>query len=291
MSVPRFVTLFSRIVILALLAGTGWAARAQSETMGERALKSIVERQKVLLAEVADTRQAGSKLDQDSLRTQLEGLLHEYELLVQQNPDFAAAYASYGYLLSQLDQPKEAMLALLKADHLDPNIALVKNELGNFLAEDGKPLEAADYFRAAIKLAPDEPLYEYQLGTLLYEARDTFIAKGGYTRAEIDRDLQAAFRRAAELAPDRIEFTYRYAQSWADLEHPDWDQAYRAWSALAAEAASPFDRQVYILQEANVRVQQGRFADVRALLAQVSEPRLLPKKQILVAQLPESARK
>ena len=33
----------------------------------------------------------------------------------------------------------------------------------------------APYFIAAIKLEPNEPLYHYQLGTVLAEARDDFI--------------------------------------------------------------------------------------------------------------------
>ena len=41
--------------------------------------------------------------------------------------------------------------------------------------------------------------------------------------------MHEAFRTAAELAPDRIEFTYRYAESFYDLEKPDWDGAFKAW--------------------------------------------------------------
>ncbi|MGH7994853.1 MAG: hypothetical protein ACREFX_00720 [Opitutaceae bacterium] len=282
-------------LLLAGLAGPVLPARAQAgtgtETMADRTLRGIVERQKALLAEMDEASKKPGQLDVESFRTQLESLVHEYDLLLQQSPDFAAGYASYGYLLSKLDMRKAAMAALLKADRLDPSIALVKNELGNFLAEDGKVLEAADYYRAAMKLAPSEPLYPYQLGTLLYEGRDIFMKEGGYTRADIDREMQDAFRRAAELAPNQIAFTYRYAESFYDLAQPKWDEAYRAWAALEAKARSPIERETMILHEANVRLKQDRPDEARALLAQVTLPQLQDQRQKLVAKLPETARK
>src|SRR5206468_7516084 len=143
-----------------------------------------------------------------------------YESLLRENPKFAAAYADYGYLLRKVGMRKESASMLLKANQLDPDIPMVKNQLGNYLAEDGKPLEAAPYFLAAIKLAPNEPLYHYQLGTLLVEGRDVFIRSGEWTRAALDHAMHEAFRRAAELAPDRFEFAYRYAESFADMENP-----------------------------------------------------------------------
>lgn len=261
------------------------------ESLSEITLRGIVERQKSLLAQAAEAQRKGDKLDEESFRTQLESLVHEYELLIQQSPDFAAAYASYGYLLSKLEMPKEAMAMLVKADHLDPTIPLVKNELGNFLAEDGKPLEAADYYRSAMKLDPDEPLYPYQLGTLLYEGRDVFLQQGGYTRAQLDQEMLAAFRRAASLAPDRIAFTYRYAEAFADVDPPDWAGAFQAWADLLARTSDPQDRQVLLLQEAHVRLEQHRPDDARPILAQVTDPQLESQKQKLIAQLPENAKK
>jgi tetratricopeptide (TPR) repeat protein len=260
----------------------------QSETMPERRLKDIVARQKSILAQAAEE---GDKADQEALRAQLQQIAQEYDLLIQDSPDFAAAYVSFGYLLAKIDMRKEAMGMLLKANSLDPDIPLVKNQLGNLLAEAGQPLEAVNYFISAIKLAPEEPLYHYELGLLLYEARDDFLKKGVYTRGQLDRAMAAAFKRAAELAPDRLEFTYRYAESFYDIEKPDWDGALKAWAALEERAKTPFDRQVMRLHAANIFIKQGRFDHARILLGTVIEPSLASQKQKLVAQLPENAKK
>ena len=99
-------------------------------------------------------------------------------MFLRENPGFAAGYEAYGYLLSKTAMRKEAIAMLLKANQLDPDIALVKNQLGAMLAEEGQPLQAAPYFIAAIQLEPNEPLYHFQLGTLLVEARDDFLKAG-----------------------------------------------------------------------------------------------------------------
>src|ERR1051325_3547719 len=148
------------------------------------------------------------------------------------------------------------------------------------LAEDGKPLQAAPYFLAAIKLEPNEPLYHYQLGTLLAEARDDFLKSntGERTRDSLDPAMHQAFKRAAELAPDRFEFSYRYAESFYDLEKPDWDGALKAWSALEEKAPTAIERQTMRLHAANVCLKMGKPDHARALLETVNEPALQGQK-------------
>jgi tetratricopeptide (TPR) repeat protein len=186
---------------------------------------------------------------------------------------------------------KEAAAILLKANEIDPDIALVKNELGNYLAEEGKPLDAVSYFLSAIKLEPKEPLYHYQLGMLLYEARADFIRSGEWTRDSVDHAMHEAFRRAAELAPDRVEFGYRYAESFYDLENPDWNEALKAWTGLESKAQSDLERQTMRLHEANVSLKQGKPDRAREILATVTASELQGQKQKLVAGMDGSAAK
>jgi tetratricopeptide (TPR) repeat protein len=273
-----------------VLSGLLWAVslQAQSETATERTLKGIVARQKILLAEAASMT---DKSDEDSLKVQLTQLTHEYQLLLQTSPDFAEAYASYGYMLGKLGQNSEAMKQLLKADHLNPNLAIVKNQLGNELAENGKPLEALNYYQAAEELEPQEALYHYQMGLLLFEARDEFVSKGGLTLDQLETQSHDEFGRAATLAPDEFAYAYRYAESFADLVHPDWEDALHAWAAVEAKAGSAIEKQTVQLQEANVRLKAGQPEAARALMAGVTEPKLAKLKEKLIAQLDQSARK
>ena len=274
--------------IWAGLALAASVAAAEAESMAERSLRRLTERQRELLAQAA---KQGDQLDQGSFRQQVQALTHDYELLLRNNPSLAAGYAAYGYLLSKVDLRKEAMAMLLKANQLDPDLPLVKNQLGNLLAEEGKPVQAAPYFLAAIKLEPDEPLYHYQLGTLLAEAREDFLKTGEWTRATLDGAMHHAFRRATELAPERFEFAYRFAESFYDLEKPDWDGALRAWGALEDKAPTTIERQTMRLHAANICIKIGKLEHARALLETVDEPKLQGQKARLLPELAATKRK
>jgi tetratricopeptide (TPR) repeat protein len=269
--------------LAALASGFARAdAPAEPETMAEHRLTEVSEHQKALFSDAAAQ---GKALDNAAFQTQIEQLTREYESLLRDNPQFAAGFASYGYMLWKVGLRKQAVAILLKANQMDPNIPLVKNELGNYLAEDGKPLQAVNYFLAAIKLQPKEPLYHYQLGTLLCEARDEFLKSGEWTRDSVDHAMHEAFRNAAELAPDRIEFTYRYAESFYDMGDPDWQAALKAWQGLEARAKSDLERQTMRLHEANVLIYMGRPDQARKVLGTVTEPALEGQTQKLVARL------
>jgi tetratricopeptide (TPR) repeat protein len=250
--------------------------------MAEQRLKAIVEHQKAVLADAANERDTP---DDPDLKARVDQVVHEYESLLRDSPDFAAGYASYGYMLWRVGARKQAVAILLKANELDPDIPLVKNELGNYLAEEGKPMEALNYYLAAIKLEPGEPLYHYQLGTLLCEAEDDFLRSGEWTRDALDHSMQQAFKTAAELAPDRIEFTYRYAESFYDMKDPDWAAALKAWSGLEAHAQSDIERQTMRLHEANVLLDMGRDAEAGKVLDTITDPKLDAQKQKLVARV------
>ncbi len=275
-------------VILAAVVGLTGVGFAQSETLAERRLKELIGRQKELLAEAA---KENPHFDESNFRLQMEQLASGYEEWLRANPKSAEGYAAYGYLLSKLDQRKHAIAMLMKANQLDPDLPLVKNQIGNWLAEEGRPLDAVSYFMAAIKLAPEEPLYHYQLGTLLYEARDEFLKSGEWQQAAIDRAIHEAFKQAAELAPDRIEFTYRHAESFYHKDPPDWESALAAWRALEEAAPTAIERETMRLHIANVLGKMGRVEEGRAVLEDVKEEALQPQKGRLLKQWAARAEK
>jgi thioredoxin-like negative regulator of GroEL len=94
-----------------------------------------------------------------------------------------------------------------------------------------------------------------------------------------------AFRHAAELAPDRIEFTYRYAECFYDMQDPDWAVALKAWEGLEANAKSDVERQTMRLHQANVLLNMGKADHARKVLDTVTDPTLADQKQKLVARV------
>jgi hypothetical protein len=142
-----------------------------------------------------------------------------------------------------------------------------------------------------VKLKPKEPLYHYQLGTLLCEARDDFLRSGEWTRDSVDHAMQEAFKSAAELAPDRIEFAYRYAESFYDMADPDWPAALKVWQGLESKAQSELERQTMCLHQANVLIYMGRADQARKVLDTVILPALDEQKQKLVARIAPASEK
>jgi tetratricopeptide (TPR) repeat protein len=273
------------ILLLTLLLAAGPAG---AETLSERTLKEIVARQKNIFERAEAEKE---HLDEAWLRGELQAVINSYDVLIQKSPDFAAAHAAYGLLLGKVGMNREAAGILLKANQLDGEIPLVKNEIARLLAEDGKPAEALPWLMAAIKLAPDEPLYHYHLGKLLAEARDDLVATGQFTRAKIDESMLEAFARGAKLAPDDMAYAYRAAEAYYDLETPRWEDALAAWSALEAKAKPGLEQQTIRLHAANVLIKLGRRDHARALLITVTEGPLQKQKQTLLDELAAKAEK
>ena len=243
-------------------------------------LKELVARQDALLAALGK-----ENADEDNIRRDIQNLVFDYDAFLRVYPAFAPGYVTYGLLLGKVGMRRESSVMLLKANQLDSEIPIVKNQLGNYLAEEGEPLEAVNYFLAAIRLAPDEPLYHYQLGTLLAEARDDFLKSGQWTRPELDRAMHNAFKRAAELAPGNFAFAYRYAQSFNDLAEPDWDEALKVWGALEDQCSPGLEKETIRLQAANILLKQQKYDHARLLLATVTAEPLKAQKQKLLDQL------
>ena len=275
-------------IILAALVLLFGASYATAETLAEKNLKDLVARQKNIFARAEAEK---DHIDEAWLRGELQSVINSYDVIIQKNPDFAAAYVAYGLLLGQVGMTREAVGILLKANKLDAEIPLVKNELARFLAEDGKVADAVPWLMAALALAPQEPLYHYHLGKLLAEGRDDLIATGQFTRASLDQAMLAAFARGAELAPDNFAYAYRHAEAYYDLETPSWDEALKQWSALELRAKPGIEQQTIRLHAANELIKLGRSDHARAMLITVTEPVLQKQKQTLLDGLAEKGEK
>ncbi len=282
----KFLRTLLSLSILGIAAQTAFGS--DKSVTPEKELKDLVAREKQLTAQAA---KAGPNFDEDDFRNQMQQLADAYEKLIRQAPEFVPTYVAYGLMLDKIGMRKESIVLLLRANHIDQNIAVVKNQLGRYMAEEGKPLEAMAFFITAVELEPKEPLYHYQMATLLAEARDDFLKSGQWTRQQLDKNMLEGFHKAAELAPDNIGYAYRAAEAYGDLGEPRWDDAMTAWHALEGRAKPGVEVQTIHLQEANILLKQQKINEARELLATVDEPVLAKNKQTLVDQLPKNTEK
>ena len=265
------------------------AADEHHDTLAERTLRDIVQRDHELFAKAE---KAGDQFDPGVFHGEAQSIASSYDVLVQKNPNFTAALVAYGMFLGRVEMPRQAVAMLLKANKLDPNLAVVKNQLAKHIAEDGKPIEALPYLVAATDLAPREPHYHFHLGQLLLAGRDDFLTNGGFTQAGIDQAMLAAFRRAAELAPSDYSYAYQYAKAFYEVEPPRWEEALAAWQELEQRPiVTTTMRHMVRLQKANVLIKLGRLDEARVALETVTDPKLAEDKQTLLDQLAPKAEK
>jgi hypothetical protein len=103
--------------------------------------------------------------------------------------------------------------------------------------------------------------------------------------------MQEGFRRAAELAPDRIEIGYRFAESFYDMQEPDWPAALKAWEGLEARGQSEIERQTMRLHQVNVLLNMGKADRARKVLDTVTDPTLASQRQKMVDRMSPDAGK
>lgn len=120
-----------------------------------------------------------------------EGVRHLREA-VRLDSTAVNAHSNLGVALMRQGRLEEALAELDRALTLQPghpeatrNAAMVRQELGVRLARDGDMRAAADHLREAARLAPDDPMIRYNLGT-------TLLALG--RRTEAAREFEAALR-------------------------------------------------------------------------------------------------
>lgn len=247
-----------------------------------RTLAEITARQRAALEAARDA----DPSEAEDHRPRLQAIVREHEALVTAHPEFAAGWAAYGlFLCDPLVRDERVALALLfKANGLDPDLPVVKNQIGVLLAEQGRVLDALNYFLAASDLAPREPLYHFQIGLLLDEARDVFERSRAWTPEVVDRTILAAFGRAVELAPERTDFAYRAAEAYATLHQPRWADAAAAWARLEDRLTEDLAIQTVRLQRARALWKLGLAGDARDLVAEVDARELASQRGRLLEE-------
>lgn len=223
--------------------------------------------------------------DIKKIKADLQSIVDAYDKLIAQSPNYAPAYVSYGMMLSRIGERNASYAMFAKADELDPGLAVVKNQLGNFLAENGDFVEAMGYYLMAMELEPAEPLYQLQLGNLLLEYRKFFIAEGMYDQVGIDSRIQQYFKNAANLAPNDTRYRFRYAQSFFEVENADWNKALEEWHAIMPLAGDDLEKQIVKLYTARVRLELGHHSAARKLLKQIDAPELQKNRLELIDRL------
>ena len=269
---------------LGLLLAFSTVSPLTAKTLAQIKLEEIQEKQNRLMQAY---REEINPSDKESLEFRLIAIHTEYAALLAKNPENPAVIAAYGLYLAQIDKGDDALRMLLKADSLDPTIPQVKNQLGNYMIEQANFQLALPYYLEAIRFAPREPLYHYQLANLLYYFREEFVQHEILSKETVEDQMFRAFKSAAELAPDNMAYQYRYAEAFYDHPFADLKEALSVWDGLFHRVQDERDKQIILLQQANCHLKLGHPEEASLLLDRVNDPYLDTNKVKLLKEIEE----
>lgn len=250
-------------------------------TMETIKLESIQEKEAQLLLEVSVI----EDMSVEEKHRRLLEVVYAYENFIARFPESELGYIFYGKLLRKIGMNKKANNMFARANRINPNLPVVKQQIGNFLAEEGMFELALPYFISAIELDPNTALYHYQLGELLFTYYEAYLSKEIFDRSTLDEKMLTAFRRAAELEPKERTFAYRYAEALYDVEHPDWHLALKTWDDLLKSADDERERDIIRMHQARLYILWGHPEVAKRILDSIDQPALEASRKELLAQI------
>jgi len=267
------VAAFSAFVTLPTLGRTGLA---------DKRLAEIAVKEEKIYKKIAQDPEFYSA---DDLERHVTDLIGAYSAYLLDHPKDVNALILYGKLLRRVERFDEAFNTFLKADELDPNIAVVKQQIGTHLAEAGKPKAALPFYLRAVELEPETAVYHFALGQLLHGFRGEFIEEGIFTRDALEREMLKAFKQATALEPEAFDLKMRLGEAYYDLSSPDWKSALLHWNKMRKETDNELQAEILDLHRARVMGKLGRTEQAIKLARNVQTASLQKSKQQVLEEI------
>lgn len=259
----------------------------KTDPKADEALQKIVTAEQDLFQELGDLKIATTV--PPAYENKILDIQKRYQEFVRVHPQHLYGKILFGKFLQKIDEPELANRQFLDANDIDPNIAVVKQQLGNYLTENGEYKLAVGYFLSAIDLDPNTAVYHYQLGELLSTYRTFFIRDEMYTSSAIDQLTQEAFANATKLDPNNRSFQVRYAESFFDVDHPDYTLASKLWDKLLQTSQNPLEQQFLLLRKTQVLIELKDYQGARNLLNQNYDVRYEKSRKSLLDKIPTTS--
>lgn len=256
-------------------------------TFAEKELKAILLEEQSALA--ALERSSSKGLAESEQNRILKRMVTKYRSYIQKNPEDVYGYILFGKYLMKVGEEDEALQCFLKANQKSPDIAVVKQQLGNLFAESGNAVIALACFNKAVELAPLEAVYFYQLGELLCHYKSVFLEKKIYaSRESLEGEMLAAFRKARDLQPQSWDLKMRYGQAFYDVSKTDWEKALQYWSELEKVAPGQKDKEIVYWHKAHALIKLNRYDLAKQALNRIYHADLEKSRRELLLKIPKS---
>ncbi|MEA3186565.1 MAG: hypothetical protein QOD99_395 [Chthoniobacter sp.] len=211
-------------------------------------------------------------------RAELEKVGEVFERLVKKYPRDAGVREAYGAYFWDIERRDAAFAQWQAGEGIDPKNAGIIFHLGHAWLDLGDAKKACDYFERAVRFAPREAIYHYNLGNALFlfrhEVADT-------TADAVAQRALSEMRTANELEPLNAELAKAYAMAFYTVAKPDWNDALKAWKRYLEISG---DTDFACTNLARISLKVGDKTSARSFLARVSDPAFHRVKERLSAQ-------
>jgi len=248
---------------------------ATPTSLAELELSKIISKQRLLFKK-------GSRWSETELIRQAQEIVTQYESYLLENSNDTNALILFGKFLKKTGQHDDALALFLKADQTDSNIAVIKQELGNYLVESDQPMEAFPFFLMTTRLEPNEPIYHHNLGNFIFLFQERLT---NMNEAEkMGQLMHESFKEAARLAPSNFDYQLRYAQSFFDFNSSNKDEALVAWEVLIKEFGERSEMEMDYLKlgKARVLIDLKRHEEAIPILNSIKSISVLEQKNYLL---------
>lgn len=225
--------------------------------------------------------------DEKEMTRQAQEIVANYENYIAQNPKDTNALILFGKFLRKVGQEEHATEFFLEADKINPKLAVVKQQLANYLIEKDMPIDAFPLLVLTIELDPKEAIYHFHLGNFLFLFQEDLIKEKILTKSAVHSFMHRSFYEAKKLEPKNLEFQLRYAQSFFDFTDSNKTEALRAWKHIenAFPECTILEKDYFRLCQARVLLELDFQKDASALLHSVSSKSLRKTKNQLLMQI------
>lgn len=251
-------------------------------TLAERKLEKIIQEQNTFLNELSTYPERFTSNEENR---RIDKIIRQYEAFIDENPTNIFAHILFGKFLRSAGFIEEANEVFMVANKKDPKVAVIKQQIGNYLAEKGQFALALPYFLSAIEIEPTTAVYHFQLGELLSTFKESFIASKIITPEKFDIQILNAFRQASKI-DSSWTYRIRHAEAYFDIDTPRWEEALPLWTELEKLAPNKKEIDIVFLNKARVLIKMRQYDEARALLSKFYSVELEKSRLELLESIP-----
>jgi tetratricopeptide (TPR) repeat protein len=249
-------------------------------TLSDKKLIEILSTQEKFFSESQDR----LNIDIRELGRKAQEIVSAYESYLSENSSDTDALILFGKFLKKVGQEEYAIDYFVKADEINPKLAVVKQQLANYLVENGKPVDAFPYLILTVELAPFTAAYHFNLGNFIYLFEDDLINDGILSRKSAQSFMHRSFQKACEIDTKNFEYSLRFAQSFFDYPESNKVEALSTWGKIEKNfpERSDLENEYFRLCKARILLELGRKKEAHVLLNTVRSKSLEKVKKTLL---------